>query len=67
MILHVLNDLHFEFAPFTPLLVEADVVVLAGDTSPGHPGVRWARMRFLASLCSTSWATMSFTGMTSPA
>jgi ribonuclease Z len=32
--LHVLSDLHLEFAPFEPPAVEADVVVLAGDTAP---------------------------------
>jgi len=40
--LHVLSDIHLEFAPFTPPSVDADVVVLAGDTDAGLRGVRWA-------------------------
>jgi hypothetical protein len=40
--LHVLSDLHLEFAPFAPPPVDADVVVLAGDTHPGLRSVRWA-------------------------
>ncbi|MDH5179696.1 MAG: metallophosphoesterase [Gammaproteobacteria bacterium] len=31
MKLHILSDLHLEFAPFTPPAVDADVVILAGD------------------------------------
>ena len=46
MKLHLLSDLHLEFAPFTPPQVDADVVILAGDTSPGHYGVRWAGQAF---------------------
>ena len=42
MRLHVLSDLHLEFAPFTPAAVDADVVVLAGDLHPGVRGLRWA-------------------------
>jgi predicted phosphodiesterase len=41
--LHLLSDLHLERAPFTMPEVEADVVVLAGDTAPGKAGVDWAR------------------------
>lgn len=48
MKLHILSDLHLEFAPFTPPAVEADVVILAGDTSPGHHGIRWAVQVFPA-------------------
>jgi 3',5'-cyclic AMP phosphodiesterase CpdA len=40
--LHVLSDLHLEFAPFDPPAVDADVVVLAGDVAPGVGGVEWA-------------------------
>lgn len=43
MRLRVLSDLHLERAPFTPPEVEADVVILAGDTAPGIAGVRWAK------------------------
>ena len=46
MKLHILSDLHLEFVSFTPPAVDADVVILAGDTSPGHHGVRWAREAF---------------------
>lgn len=42
MRLHVLSDLHLEFAPFISPSVDADVVVLAGDTHPGLRSVRWA-------------------------
>ena len=42
MRLHVLSDLHLEFAPFTVPSVDADVVILAGDTHPGLKGVEWA-------------------------
>jgi predicted phosphodiesterase len=44
--LHVLSDLHLEHAPFTPPPVEADVVVLGGDTAPGTAGVEWAQRQF---------------------
>jgi len=40
--LHVLSDLHLEFAPFEPPPVAADVIVLAGDTSTGTRGLAWA-------------------------
>lgn len=43
---HVLSDLHLEFAPFEPFRVEADVVVLAGDTHVGICGVEWAAAAF---------------------
>jgi Icc-related predicted phosphoesterase len=46
MKLHLLSDLHLEFAPFTPPETDAEVVILAGDTAPGHHGVRWARDNF---------------------
>jgi Icc-related predicted phosphoesterase len=44
--LHVLSDLHLEYAPFTPPSVDADVVVLAGDIAPGTAGIDWVRRRF---------------------
>jgi hypothetical protein len=44
--LHVLSDLHLEFAPFDPPAVAADVVVLAGDTAPGVRGLEWAAARW---------------------
>lgn len=35
MKIQVLSDLHTEFAPFTPVPADADVVVVAGDAAPG--------------------------------
>jgi predicted phosphodiesterase len=43
MRLHVLSDLHLEQEGFTPELVKADVVVLAGDVGTGTQGIEWAR------------------------
>jgi predicted phosphodiesterase len=43
MKIHVLSDLHTEFAPFHPPETGADVVVLAGDTATGIEGMRMAR------------------------
>lgn len=48
MRIHLLSDLHFEFAKmprsYTP--PECDVVVLSGDISSGLPGVMWAAQTF---------------------
>lgn len=41
--LHVVSDLHVEFAAFEPPTVDADMVVLAGDVGLGIAGVRLAR------------------------
>ena len=46
MRLHVLSDLHLEFAPFDLPPVAADVVVLAGDLHPGVRGLEWAAARW---------------------
>jgi predicted phosphohydrolase len=46
MKIHVLSDLHTEFAPFDPPETDADVVVLAGDTSTGTHGIELARKWF---------------------
>lgn len=46
MKLHILSDLHVEFAPFAPPPVAADVVVLAGDIHVGVRGIAWARAAF---------------------
>jgi predicted phosphodiesterase len=46
MKIHVLSDLHLEFAPFEAPATDADVVVLAGDTHPGTRGLAWAREAF---------------------
>ena len=43
MKLHVLSDLHFEFAPFELPATDADVVVLAGDIDVGRRGLEVAR------------------------
>ncbi len=42
MKLHILSDLHLEFAPFTAPETDADVIVLAGDIGVGLAGLEWA-------------------------
>jgi predicted phosphodiesterase len=46
MKLHILSDLHLEFAPFEPPATGADVVVLVGDIHTGTRGIAWARTAF---------------------
>ena len=46
MKLHVLSDLHTEFADFSPPETDADVVILAGDIGVGLGGIDWAARRF---------------------
>ncbi len=46
MRLHILSDLHQEFRPYQPREVEADVIILAGDTNTGLNGIRWAQKAF---------------------
>ena len=46
MRIHVLGDLHLEFAIGKIPTTEADVVVLAGDIHLGREGRRWARRHF---------------------
>lgn len=51
MKIHILSDLHLDFAPFRPedalpLAIDADVVVLAGDLCNGPQGARWAKKAF---------------------
>ena len=46
MKLHVLSDLHLEFADFAPASNTADVIVLAGDIGLCSKGVTWARKSF---------------------
>ena len=41
MRVHILIDLHLEFASFQPNNVKADVAVLAGDIHTGKNGIRW--------------------------
>ncbi len=49
MKLHILSDLHIEFAPHQPdpeAVAAADVIVLAGDIGVGLKGLIWARESF---------------------
>src|SRR5438874_5959130 len=46
MQLHVLSDLHLEFAPVSVPRPKADVVVLAGDIATGEDGIHWIRRTF---------------------
>ncbi|MFB2967684.1 metallophosphoesterase [Aerosakkonema sp. BLCC-F183] len=46
MKLHILSDLHIEFESFTPLVNNADVIILAGDIHVGKKGVDWAKHYF---------------------
>lgn len=48
MRLHILSDLHLEFAACQPESTEADVVILAGDIHMGRAGLKWARRHFAA-------------------
>jgi Icc-related predicted phosphoesterase len=41
MRIHILSDLHLEFAPFKMNDVGAEVVVLAGDVHTGRNGIKW--------------------------
>lgn len=43
MRIHILSDLHIEFATFDPLAIDADVIVLPGDIWFGSQGISWAR------------------------
>jgi Icc-related predicted phosphoesterase len=44
--IHILSDLHLEFAPFKPPETEANIVVLAGDIHLGQKGKQWAKQSF---------------------
>ena len=46
MRVHIMADLHLEFAPFQPNKVDADVVVFAGDVHNGVNGIRWILRTF---------------------
>lgn len=46
MRLHILSDLHQEFAVYNPAVVKADVVILAGDIHTGLTGIRWAQSTY---------------------
>jgi len=41
MKIHILNDLHIEFADFTIPETDADVLILAGDIGVGLGGLKW--------------------------
>lgn len=46
MRVHVLSDLHLEFAGFEPEVLDVDLVVLAGDIHTLTRGVKWANAVF---------------------
>lgn len=46
MKLHILSDVHLEFADFCPSHPEADVSILAGDIDVGENGLKWIRENF---------------------
>ena len=46
MRVHIMSDLHLEFAPFQPYRVDADVIVLAGDVHTGENGIKWILQTF---------------------
>jgi Icc-related predicted phosphoesterase len=46
MRVHILSDLHLEFAPFQTNNVNSDVVVLAGDVHTGRNGIKWILQTF---------------------
>jgi predicted phosphodiesterase len=46
MKLHILSDLHTEFAEFSAPDTNADVVILAGDIGVGFNGIEWAARQF---------------------
>jgi len=46
MKIHLLSDLHLEFADFSPEVSDADVTILAGDIHLRMRGVEWAKQAF---------------------
>lgn len=46
MRIHILSDLHLEYAPFQPGNVDADLTVLAGDVHTGTNGIKWILENF---------------------
>ncbi|MDH3434155.1 MAG: metallophosphoesterase [Gammaproteobacteria bacterium] len=46
MKLHILSDLHTEFADFDPPNTDADIVILAGDIGVGTGGIEWASRQY---------------------
>src|SRR3546814_3493399 len=46
----VMSDIHLEFAPYEPQLVDVDLVLLAGDIHcPGVCAIEWAKCLGMAS------------------
>lgn len=41
MRLHIISDLHLEFAPFNMPRIEADIIIFAGDMHTGLNGFKW--------------------------
>jgi Icc-related predicted phosphoesterase len=46
MKIHILSDLHTEFADFSPTETDADIVILAGDIGVGFGGIEWAARHY---------------------
>ena len=46
MKLHILSDLHTEFADFSRPDIDADIVILAGDVGVGLGGIEWTANKF---------------------
>lgn len=46
MRIHLLSDLHNEFSAYIPSVVDADIVILAGDIDVKARGVEWAKQAF---------------------
>jgi predicted phosphodiesterase len=66
MRLHILSDLHIEFAPFQPPQTGADVVVIAGDVHPGKQGARWLLQTFTQTLVLYVLGNHEFYGQKTP-
>ncbi len=48
MRIRILSDLHNEFEPYNPSMVECDIVILAGDVGVGLKGLAWISAAFPA-------------------
>ena len=44
--IHILSDLHLEFADYHPEVTGSDIVILSGDIYIGTQGLSWARQNF---------------------
>ena len=65
--MHILSELHLEFAPFELPVVDADVVVLAGDVGVGHNGLKWIRTAIPQTPVIYVLGNHEFHGQTGPA